>query len=77
MDNLEESSSCGQISIDKLLEDKKQVGKYFGIRYSKLIEMLMEAENKQLLTLNNNFGNRHIEFADIQYERLLDEYYAE
>lgn len=63
MDNLEESSSCGQISIDKLLEDKKQVGKYFGIRYSKLIEMLMEAENKQLLTLNNNFGNRHIEFA--------------
>ena len=39
--------------------------------------MLMEAENKQLLTLNNNFGNRHIEFADIQYERLLDEYYAE
>ena len=77
MDNLEESSSCGQISIDKLLEDKKHVGKYFGIRYSKLIEMLMEAENKQLLTLNNNFGNRHIEFADIQYERLLDEYYAE
>ena len=39
--------------------------------------MLMEAENKQLLTLNNNFGNRHIEFADIQYAQLLDEYYAE
>ena len=77
MDNLEESSTGGQISIDKLMEDKKQVGKYFGIRYSKLIEMLMEAENKQLLTLNNNFGNRHIEFADIQYARLLDEYYAE
>ena len=77
MDNPEESSTCGQISIDKLMEDKKQVGKYFGIRYSKLIEMLMEAENKQLLTLNNNFGNRHIEFADIQYAQLLDEYYAE
>lgn len=77
MDNPEESSSCGQISIDKLLDDKKQVGKYFGIRYSKLIEMLMDAENKQLLTLNNNFGNRHIEFADIQYEALLDDYYAE
>ncbi|MBU5475818.1 DUF4007 family protein [Eubacterium sp. MSJ-21] len=77
MDNLEESSTCGQISIDKLMEDKKQVGKYFGIRYSKLIEMLMEAENKQLLTLNNNFGNRHIEFADIHYEQLLDEYYEE
>ena len=77
MDNQEESSTCGQISIDRLMEDKKQVGKYFGIRYSKLIEMLMEAENKQLLTLNNNFGNRHIEFANIQYAQLLDEYYAE
>ena len=77
MDNQEESSTCGQISIDRLMEDKKQVGKYFGIRYSKLIEMLMEAENKQLLTLNNNFGNRHIEFANIQYAKLLDEYYAE
>lgn len=77
MDNPKESLSCGQISIDRIMEDKKQVGKYFGIRYSKLIEMLMEAENKQLLTLNNNFGNRHIEFADIQYAQLLDEYYAE
>ena len=77
MDNPEESSTCGQISIDKIMEDKKQVGKYFGIRYSKLIEMLIEAENKQLLTLNNNFGNRHIEFANIQYAQLLDEYYAE
>lgn len=45
MDNLEESSSCGQISIDKLLEDKKQVGKYFGIRYSKLIEMLSKVND--------------------------------
>lgn len=77
MDNTKESLSCGQISIDKLLEDKKQVGKYLGIKYTRLIEMLMEAENKRLLTLNNNFGNRHIEFADIQYTRLLDEYYAE
>lgn len=77
MDNQKESSTCGQISIDKIMEEKKQVSKYFGIRYSKLIEMLMEAENKQLLTLNNNFGNRHIEFANIQYAQLLDEYYAE
>lgn len=77
MDNPQESSTCGQIGIDKIMEDKKQVGKYFGIRYSKLIEMLMEAENKQLLTLNNNFGNRYIEFANIQYAQLLNEYYAE
>lgn len=77
MDNQEESMSGGQISIDKLMEEKKQVGKYFCIRYSKLIEMLVEAENKQLLTLNNNFGNRHIEFADIQYSSLLNKYFAE
>ena len=77
MDNQEESMSGGQISIDKLMEEKKQVGKYFCIRYSKLIEMLVEAENKQLLTLNNNFGNRHIEFADIQYSSLLNKYFVE
>lgn len=77
MDNLDESENCGQISIDKIMEEKKQVGKYFCIRYSKLIEMLMEAANKQLLTLNSNFGNRHIEFANIQYAKLLNEYFAE
>lgn len=77
MDNQAESTQGGQISIDKIMEDKKQVGKYFCIRYSKLIEMLVEAENKQLLTLNNNFGNRHIEFADINYSEMLQEYYSE
>lgn len=77
MDNFEESSSGGQISIDKLMEEKKQVGKYFCIRYSKLIEMLLEAENKKLLTLNNNFGNRHIEFLDVKYDQLLNDYFAE
>ncbi|MCC8105781.1 MAG: DUF4007 family protein [Clostridiales bacterium] len=77
MDNLDESKTHGQISIDMLMEEKKQVGKYFSIRYSKLIEMLLEAENKQLLTLNNNFGNRHIEFLDVEYAKLLDNYYAE
>lgn len=77
MDNEAELKRGSQISIDKLMEEKKQVGKYYSIRYSKLIEMLLEAENKQLLTLNNNFGNRHIEFLDIKYEDLLKEYYAE
>lgn len=77
MDNPEESKSKGQISIDKLLDERGQVGKYFCIRYSKLIEMLLEAENKKLLRLNNNFGNRYIEFLDIQYADLLNEYYAE
>ena len=77
MDNPEESRNAGQVGIDKLMEEKQQVGKYFNVRYSKLIEMLVEAENKQLITLNNNFGNRHIEFADIQYQEILNEYFAE
>lgn len=77
MDNSEESRSMGQISIDKLMEDKKQIGKYFPIRYSKLIDMLREADNKKLLTLNNNFGNRFIEFSKPQYEKLLNDYFAE
>lgn len=76
-DNPEESIHQGQISIDKIMEEKKQVGKYFSIRYSKLIDMLLEAENKKLLTLNNNFGNRFIEFLNVQYDSLLDEYYME
>lgn len=76
-DNPEESGNGGQVSIDKLMEEKKQVGKYFPMRYSKLIDMLLEAENKKLLTLNNNFGNRFIEFSNVQYDGLLNEYYME
>ncbi len=76
-DNQEETSHRGQVSIDKIMEEKRQVGKYFPMRYSKLIDMLLEAENKKLLTLNNNFGNRFIEFSDVQYDKLLNEYYME
>lgn len=76
-DNFEESIHRGQVSIDKIMEEKRQVGKYFPMRYSKLIDMLLEAENKKLLTLNNNFGNRFIEFSDVQYDKLLNEYYME
>lgn len=76
-DNPEESGHRGQVSIDKIMEEKRQVGKYFPMRYSKLIDMLLEAENKKLLTLNNNFGNRFIEFSDVQYDKLLNEYYME
>ena len=77
MDNLLESQSGGQVGIDKLLEEKKQVGKYFPMRYSKMMDMLLEAENKGLLAINNNFGNRHVEFLDVCYERLIDGYFTE
>ena len=65
-----------QISIDQLMEDKSQIGKYYNMRYSKLIEMLMEAENKKMLILSNNFGNRHIELTDYPYQDLLRQYYV-
>lgn len=77
MDNEEDSRNRSQISVDKLMEEKQQVGKYFCIKYSKLIEMLLEAENKKLLRFTNNFGNRYIEFLDIDYEALLKKYYSE
>ena len=64
-----------QISIDQLMEDKLQIGKYYNMKYSKLIEMLMEAENKKMLILSNNFGNRHIEMTDYPYHDLLRQYY--
>ena len=65
-----------QISIDQLMEEKLQIGKYYNMRYSKLIEMLMEAENKKMLILSNNFGNRHIELTDYPYPGLLKQYYV-
>lgn len=76
MDNGEDDWQQRQISIDHLMENKKQVGKYFSIRYSKLIEMLMEAENKKMIILSNNFGNRHIELTDYPYRDLLRQYYV-
>lgn len=75
MDNPLESENQMQISIDKIMEEKMQIGKYFNMRYSKLIEALLEAENKKYISLNNNFGNRYIEFVDMDYWHLLEKYY--
>lgn len=77
MDNLEDSKNGNQVNIDKLLEEKKQIGKYFNIKYSKLLELLMEAENKKYINLNNNFGNRFIEFNGYKYENLIKKYYMD
>ena len=74
-DNKEDSLNKNQISIDKLLEEKKQIGKYFNMRYSRLVEMLLEAENKRYIALNNNFGNRYIEFLNVDYVKLLRKYF--
>ena len=74
-DNKKESSSYGQVGIDTLMEGKCQVGRYFNVKYTDLIDLLIEAENKGYIALNNNFGNRLIEFNDTNYSLLLEKYY--
>lgn len=77
IDNFEESENGKQVNIDKLMEEKMQVGKYFNMKYSKLLEALMEAENQKFLSLNNNFGNRFIEFNGYDYNGLIKKYYTD
>lgn len=75
-DNMENDSIKGkQISIDRLAEDKGQVGRYFSLSYSKLIEILLEAENKGYIRLYNNFGNRFVEFSDVNSRKLINRLY--
>ena len=74
-DNYEESKNCGQVSVEKITDEKNQVGRYFNLKYSELIEGLLAAENKGYIKLINNFGNRYIEFLDIDYENLISIYY--
>ena len=76
-DNKQESKNHGQVGIDTLMEGKCQVGRYFNIRYTDLIDMLIEAENKGYIALNNNFGNRLIEFNDTNYDALIEKYFVE
>lgn len=75
-DNFEESDVHGkQVSIDKLAEEKGQVGLYFSLSYTKMIEILLDAENRGYVRLYNNFGNRFIEFSDVDSNKLLNRLY--
>lgn len=76
-DNQVANENGKQVNIDKLMEDKMQVGKYFNLKYARLLDMLLAAENKKYINLNNNFGNRFIEFNGFNYESLIKKYYTD
>lgn len=74
-DNREHLQGSMQISIDSLLEDSNQLGKYMNLSYSTLLEILQRLENSSKLMLINNFGNRYIQLKQISPEQVLAEYY--
>lgn len=63
MDNEETLQNKRQLSIDLLLEEPKQVGKYMNLTYAVLLELLLQLENQGYINVINNFGNRHIEIT--------------
>lgn len=75
-DNAEHLLQNKQISIDHLLEDEYQVGKYMNLSYSVLLELLQQLENIKRITVVNNFGNRYIEVHETNFERILEDYYT-
>lgn len=61
IDNEETLKNKRQLSIDMLLEEPNQVGKYMNLTYAVLLELLLQLENQGYIKVINNFGNRHIE----------------
>lgn len=74
-DNEEFLRDHRQINIDKLLEEKKQVGKYINLSYSSLLELLQIIENKGFIQLHNNFGNRYIEILQGDSDVVLQDFF--
>ena len=63
MDNEESLQNKRQLSIDLMLEEPNQVGKYMNLTYAVLLELLLQLENQGYINVINNFGNRHIEIT--------------
>ena len=71
-------NSChhtGAISLDQLMEEPGQVGKYMNLSSSALIEILQRLDNDQMLKLVNNFGSRYIELDSMDDSNMLNIYY--
>lgn len=75
-DNEELLENNHQISIESLLEDAGQVGRYDCLSYVELLEALQQLENRKYIRLYNNFGNRYIEIYDTDRDALLRRYYT-
>ena len=63
MDNEETLQNQRQLSIEMLLEEPKQIGKYMNLTYAVLLELLLQLENQGYINVINNFGNRHIDIT--------------
>lgn len=75
-DNRDTLANNSQLSIDHLLEDEGQIGRYMCLTYSILVEFLQRLENQNKITLINNFGNRLIQVNNcINANEILKEYY--
>lgn len=74
-DNEQYFNNNKQLSVETLLEEPGQAGRYFNLTFSSLLELLQRAENKSYLTLYNNFGSRYIELNEIDFNNILVPYF--
>ncbi len=75
LDNKEYLKNNNQISIEKLMNEHNQVGKYMNLSYTTLIELLQKIENNGHIKLVNNFGNKYIEIFDVNSIELPSAHY--
>lgn len=75
-DNKEHLKNNKQLSIDTIMENENQVGRYMCISYSTLLDLLQQLENTKKLQLVNNFGNRYIQINyENEMDMIIEEYY--
>ena len=65
-----------QIDLELLLNGKMQVGRYFNLSYTILLDLLQRLDNIGYVNLINNFGNRYIEIRNKDSEKILETYFS-
>ena len=74
-DNEAHLRTNSQIDIDMLLEQPNQVGKYLNLSYSVLLTYLQQIENRNWISLVNNFGSRYIQVERMDALQLVIDYF--